>query len=246
MMRISEEARQDKLINRMHPLVKLLTTLLAILLMVSVSRYDLAGILRMAVYPAVLFIIGEIPFGRSLKRMRIVLPLVCLIGLFNPFFDREILLTVGGMKISGGVISMLVLMLKGVLAVLSSYLLIATTTIEDICYAMRMLRIPKIFVTELLLIYRYSSVLMTEARRMFQAYQLRAPGQKGIAFRSWGSFAGLLLLRSMDRAETVYESMCIRGFTGDFPEGKRLSLRRGDYCYLAVVVAALLVLRFVL
>ncbi len=246
MMRISEEARQDKLINRMHPLVKLLTTLLAILLMVSVSRYDLAGILRMAVYPAVLFIIGEISFGRSLKRMRIVLPLVCLIGLFNPFFDREILLTVGGMKISGGVISMLVLMLKGVLAVLSSYLLIVTTTIEDICYAMRMLHIPKIFVTELLLIYRYSSVLMTEARRMFQAYQLRAPGQKGIAFRSWGSFAGLLLLRSMDRAETVYESMCIRGFTGDFPEGKRLSLRRGDYCYLGVVVAALLVLRFVL
>lgn len=39
-------------------------------------------------------------------------------------------MTVGQIEITGGVISMLTLMLKGVFTVSASYLLIATTTIE--------------------------------------------------------------------------------------------------------------------
>ena len=51
---------------------------------------------------------------------------------------------------------------------------------------------------------------------MITAYQLRAPGQKGIHVSAWGSFLGQLLLRSMDRASTLYDSMCLRGFYGEF------------------------------
>ena len=42
------------------------------------------------------------------------------------------------------------------------------------------------------------------------AYALRAPGEKGIHFRAWGSLLGQLLLRSVDRAQLVYESMLLR------------------------------------
>lgn len=51
---------------------------------------------------------------------------------------------------------------------------------------------------------------------MTQAYHLRAPGQKGIHISAWGSFLGQLLLRSMDRATALYESMELRGFHGEF------------------------------
>ena len=51
---------------------------------------------------------------------------------------------------------------------------------------------------------------------MSEAYHLRAPGQKGIHISAWGSFLGQLLLRSMDRAEDLYESMLLRGFRGEF------------------------------
>ena len=51
---------------------------------------------------------------------------------------------------------------------------------------------------------------------MTEAYHLRAPGQKGIHISAWGSFLGQLLLRSMDRAEALYESMELRGFYGEF------------------------------
>ena len=92
---------------------------------------------------------------------------------------------------------------------------------EQICYALRKIHVPQILVTVLLLIYRYLVLMMKEADRITQAYLLRAPGEKGIRKSAWGSVAGQMLLRSMDRAQRVYESMTLRGFRGEFfPGGK--------------------------
>ena len=51
---------------------------------------------------------------------------------------------------------------------------------------------------------------------MTEAYHLRSPGQKGIHISAWGSFLGQLLLRSMDRAEELYNSMLLRGYHEHF------------------------------
>lgn len=80
---------------------------------------------------------------------------------------------------------------------------------------------------------------------MSQAYALRAPGQKGINLKAWGSFAGLLLIRSIDRAQTVYESMQLRGFTGEFNDLKNVKFRSADFLYLifwCVILVAIRVL----
>ena len=61
-------------------------------------------------------------------------------------------------------------------------------------------------------------LLLQEGRRMQQAYALRAPRTRGIPWKISGSLLGLLFLRSLDRARTVYESMELRGFQGRFPE----------------------------
>ena len=242
--RMDALAKQDRWMNRLHPLVKLYCTLLFIILAVSYSRYDLAGLISMMIYPLILFNISEISFRDSLRRLRVVLPLVCVIGIFNPLFDKDAALQIGTLTVTGGVLSMLSLMLKGVLTVLASYLLIATTPIEEICRALRMLHVPKLLVTEILLIYRYITVLLQEAERVTQAYALRAPEQNGVAWRAWGPLVGQMLLRSMDRAGRLYESMCMRGFHGEFPEGKHRSMRVTDLAWAVIWTAIFLLLRF--
>lgn len=237
-------AEEDKWVNRLHPLAKLAVTLAYIGTVVSFDKYNLNGLPAMAVYPVILFIMGEISVREGLYRMRIILPLVCMVGIFNPFFDREVITAAGGIVITGGMLSMLTLILKGVLTVFASYLLIATTTMEKICHALRLLHLPKIFVTQILLIYRYISVLLSEAERITQAYSLRAPGQRGIHIRVWGSLLGQLLLRSMDRAEALYESMCLRGYQGEFYFGRRMRFRGTDLLYLLLWTAVFCVLRF--
>ena len=234
---MDESAARDTWLNRLHPLVKLLVTLLYIIITVSFSRYNLSGVLLMAVYPVVLFMIGDLSFVYSIRSLRIVLPFVCLVGIINPFLDRQPAFTIVGFIITAGMISMATLMLKGFLCILSSYLLIASTSLESICYALRMLHIPTILVTQLLLTYRYISLLLTEAEKIMEAYSLRAPGQRGIHIKAWGSLVGGLLLRSMDRASALYESMVMRGYTGEFYYGQKKRLRTKDIIYLLLWTA---------
>ena len=208
-------ASRDQWVNRIHPLVKLVLTILYISVVVSFHKYDVAGTAGMAVYPMALFILAELSFADSLKRLRLVLPLVCLVTLI----------------------------MKGVFSVLASYLLIATTSVDRLCYALRLLRIPKAVVTQFMLTYRYITVLLEEVNRITQAYLLRAPHQKGIHFKAWGPLAGQLLLRSMDRANEVYDSMLLRGYQGDYAYlRERTAFQGKDLAYLlfwAAVIAAL-------
>ncbi|HIX67265.1 MAG TPA: cobalt ECF transporter T component CbiQ [Candidatus Anaerostipes excrementavium] len=211
-----EIAAKDQWLQNLHPLAKLLVTFGYILTVVSFHKYDLLGTAGMGLYLFVLFYLGEIPFGRALRQLKAILWIVAAVGIANPFLDHQVIGHIGGFALTGGMISMITLMLKGIYAVLASYLLVVSTSIEGICYGLQCLHVPKTFLTVILLIYRYIIVLLKEAERITLAYEMRAPGQKGIHWKAWGSLAGQLLLRSIDRAQVVYESMMLRGYDGTF------------------------------
>ncbi|MBR1572436.1 MAG: cobalt ECF transporter T component CbiQ [Lachnospiraceae bacterium] len=247
--------QRDQWVNHLHPLVKLLLTFIYIISVVSISKYNLSKMLVFAIYPFFCFNLADLNFRDAIYRMRLILPLVMVVGIFNPIFDRDIMLYiggnvmangehVGGLAISAGVISMLTLMLKGVYAVLATYILIATTSIEEICYAMRKLHVPQILVLVILLINRYIYILGEEASRIMTAYKLRAPSQKGIHYKAWGPLVGQWLIRSMDRAETVYESMQLRGFNGEYRYVADQKTRATDVIYFMVWLAVFAVFRF--
>ena len=237
--------------NDLHPLGKLLLSVIYIFITVSFGKYSLAPLIIMAIYPIFGFIIGELSIKEGLYRMRLILPLVVFVGIFNPFFDRQVMFYIGGSggqtgnPVTGGIISMVTLMLKGFYSVLSAYILIATTSIDDICYALRILHVPKQIVIVIMLIYRYFGVMAAEADRITTAYKLRAPKQNGIHYKAWGTLVGQWLLRSMDRAEDVYESMLLRGFKGDFIM-KKQKTRPIDIIYPLIWTIAFIVIRHVL
>lgn len=209
-------AAGNSVIHQMHPLCKLVVTIIYIFVVVSFHKYDINGLVVMVLYPVFMFQAAQIPVRLCFYKLRIVLPLVCAVGIVNPFLDHTPLLQMGGLLITGGLLSMLTLMMKGCFALMASFLLIATTPIDALCGALRLIHVPGILTTLFLLTYRYIGVMIGEASVMMQAYSLRAPGQKGIHISAWGSFLGQLLLRSMDRAQELYTSMILRGFQGDF------------------------------
>lgn len=202
--------------RRLSPLSKLFLTVLYIFVTVSFGKYDIISLSVMILFPVIGYQFALISVGTGVYKMRYILPLICAVGVFNPFFDKNVIMNIGGVNITGGVISMLTLMMKGVFSLLASFLLTATTPVEEICCALRRLHCPKILVSLLMLTFRYISVMLSEVSVMTQAYALRAPGQKGIAFQAWGSFLGGLILRSHDKSQEIYESMILRGFSGEF------------------------------
>ena len=86
-------------------------------------------------------------------------------------------------------------------------------------------------------------VLLSEAQKVTTAYRLRAPGQKGVVRAAWGSLLGGLLLKSMDRAENVYESMRLRGFKGEYPFAKKSPVSGRDIVFLILWLTILILLR---
>lgn len=209
-------AAMDSPMHRLSPVGKLLMTLCYIFTVVSFPKYDFSGLVVMVLFPVLGYQLSFIPVSTCFRKLRVVMPLVCAVGLANPFFDKAVIARIGGIAVSGGVVSMVTLMMKGVFSLMASFLLVATTGIDGVCLGLRKLCVPKLLTSLVLLTYRYVSVLLDEVAIMTQSYHLRSPGQKGIHFSAWGSFLGQLLLRSMDRAQALYDSMLLRGFTGEF------------------------------
>ena len=247
---LSELAQMDEFAVQASPVhdlnagAKLLGTVVYILIVMSFDKYDLSGLVPMVLWPVFLFQLSGIPVRTCFYKLRIVLPLVMAVGLFNPFFDRDIMLYIGNIGVSGGVISMLTLMLKGVFCLMASFLLVATTPFDSICAALRRIHVPATLVTLLLLTYRYVGVMTEELAVMTDAYHLRAPGQKGIHISAWGSFLGQLLLRSMDRAQELYASMLLRGYHQHFHYAPIKPFKGRDAVYLVLSLMFFLLIRY--
>ncbi len=243
---LENKANQKNWINNLHPLSKVLISMSYICFVISFPKYAFFPLLAMCSYLFITLTLAHISFRRCLHQVRFLLILVCVIGIFNPLFDRTVILRLGPFLVTTGMISMLTLMLKGIFAVISSYILIATTPMEEICYALKCLRIPDLMTSTLLLSYRHLLLLLSELGHMSEAYHLRSVKQKGIHIKAWGSFIGYFLLRSMDKAEAISESMTLRGFHGNLTTTISHKPLLINILFITLWTILFLILRFVL
>lgn len=232
MRRLDDLARKQTSVHRLHPLAKLITTVAFLAVVVSFGKHEIGGLLAFFFYPVILFVLAELPAAPILKRVLLIEPLIIGVGILSPLFESRTFI-LGGLVLSAGWITFLSIFIKCGLTVVAALLLIATTGMDRLAEALRMLRVPKIFVLQLLLTYRYISVLSEEAARMLRAYALRSPQQKGVHRSAWGSFAGQLLLRTFDRAQRVYQAMRLRGFAGEYNTGEAAKIKAADLIYLS-------------
>lgn len=243
--RLEEQAQGDTLVHRVSPLCKLIVAIIYIGVTTSYDKYDLSGLIIMILFPIIWFQFAKLNVSECFIRFKLILPVICAVGLVNPFLDRSIMLNIRGFDVTGGMISMVTLILKGMLCVMTSYLFVATTQVEELCYALRRVRVPQFFVTLVLLTFRFISVLLDEASIMMEAYRLRAPGQNGIHISAWGSFLGQLILRSIDRAQDLYEAMILRGYDGVFVVGKNKKISEYSVIIAIVNIVLLIIVRYI-
>jgi cobalt/nickel transport system permease protein len=152
--------------------------------------------------------------------------------------------------------------LKSWISVQMAVLLAATTPFPEILKAMRALRLPRLLVAIIGLMWRYLFVMVDEALRLIQARQARSghlPGVAGAARKPGGSLAwrarvtggmaGSLFLRSLERSDRIYNAMLARGYDGEVRGLARPAVSPGGWAILAsglALLAALLALGFLL
>lgn len=241
---MEELAEGRTMVHRIHPMPKMITTIFFLVVVISIDKYNVSGLMPYFFYPILMMALGEIPYRPVFSRLLIALPFAFFAGLSNPFLDRETALVLAGIPISWGLLSFASILIKTVLTVMAVLILIATTPMDRLAHELIRLRIPKIFVMQIMLTYRYLGLLIAEAGNMTTAYHLRSSRQKGIRLEHAGTFMGQLLLRSFDRAEKVYVAMKLRGFNGEYHFALSEKMKTGDFLYGLILCVLFLLMRW--
>ncbi|MEL7657053.1 MAG: cobalt ECF transporter T component CbiQ [Bacillota bacterium] len=242
---LEELADGKTMIHRIHPMAKMITTIFFLVVVISFDKYNISGLIPFFIYPILLMALGEIPYRSVLSRLVIALPFSFFAGLSNPFLDRGTAYILIGFSVSWGILSFASIILKTILTVMAVLILIATTPMDKIAHQLIRIRIPKIFVMQLMLTYRYISLLITEAGNMMKAYHLRSSQQKGIQLAHIGTFMGQLLLRSFERSEKVYAAMKCRGYNGEYHSAVTEKMKPWDFLYSLLLCIGFLLMRWV-
>lgn len=243
--RIDLLAGGDSSIHRLDPRAKVLVTLVYIITVVSFSRYEISGLIPFAIFPLVMVAVSGLPPEIVTRKLLLVLPFAALVGLFNPLFDREPVLALGSLTVSGGWVSFLSIILRAALTVGAALVLVAVTGFIGVCLALQRFGVPRAFVVQLLFLYRYIFVLGDEGIRMSRARELRSFAGRGMGLKAHGSLLGSLLLRTWDRAERIHMAMLSRGFRGEFHVRRECSFGRRELAFTAGWCLLFMLLRFV-
>lgn len=129
------------------------------------------------------------------------------------------------------------------ISVQAAILLAATTRFPDLLVGLQQLKVPKLFVAMIGLMWRYLFVIGEEVASMLRARASRSAVVDGVrrsggslAWRAGvaGGMAGSLFLRSIERSDRVYAAMLSRGYNGELPSSEADSLKKNDQIILVL------------
>jgi cobalt/nickel transport system permease protein len=231
-------------LHRLDPRAKVLVTAVFIISVVSFGKYEISALVPFVFFPAIMMAQGNIPLHVVVRKALFVLPFAAAIGIFNPVFDREVLVQLGPLAISGGWVSCVAIVIRSLLTVAAAVILIAVTGFPSVCWAFERLGMPRTFAMQLLFLYRYIFVLIEEGRNASRARELRSAGKVSMGMATFGSLVGHLLLRTWERAERIHMAMLARGFTGEFHARRDYRFGLKDLLFLLGWSSLFIIMRY--
>ena len=136
---------------------------------------------------------------------------------------------------------------KGNALVLALMALVATSPINQVFHALAHWRTPPKLLHLFFFFYRYLHVMHREYHRLAWGIKARGfrPASNLRTYRTYAHLSAMLLVRSYDRAERVYQAMLCRGFSGTYWVLDHFAWHRRDTWFLVgwgVMLAGLVLL----
>ncbi|AOQ24822.1 Energy-coupling factor transporter transmembrane protein EcfT [Moorella thermoacetica] len=246
----------------LDPRCKLLS-LLWLMVVAGLARHPLTLIV---IYLGVILLAvqSRVPAGPFLKRVWLFVPLftgiMVLPSLFNWVHQGDPLvvlfrlpapLRLGPWQVPAllaitrqGLAGAGMLILRVGVAVSLGLLVTLTTRWAVLLRALRVLRVPRIFILTLTLTYRYIFLLLKLTEEMFVARQSRLVGRmdRRMNYRFLAGSMGNLLARAYFLSEEVYQAMLARGFKGEVQMKEDWRLTLPDYRRAAGIILAGIIL----
>jgi len=135
------------------------------------------------------------------------------------------------------------LFLKALGAVSCLYFLSLSTPMVDLLAALRRLRVPKLLVELMVLVYRFIFILLETADTIYNAQNCRL-GYSSLStgYRSLGSLVSMLFIRSYKRSDELYTALEARGYEGDINVLEATYEKHWKGYFLTILINIILVL----
>lgn len=217
-------AQGHTFLHHLDPRVKLLTALFFALLIATAQQ--LTTLLTGLGYAGLLTLLAHPPVLALWKRLY-------TLNLFN-----FLLFLILPRTIQDQVYSATVITLKSNAILLAITTLVSTTEIITLGQALHQLKLPTKLIHLLLFTVRYIAVFYQEYQRLTQAMTIRGfqPHFNRHTYRSLAYLIGMLLVKSLDRAERILAAMKCRGFHGQFYSPQTYSLQSPDKIFSLLAI----------
>jgi cobalt ECF transporter T component CbiQ len=237
-----ELAHADGLLQRLDPRVKVVG-LLALIVAAALAR-NILVILALFAVALALALLSRVPFRTLATRVwvsalvftgAIALPAIFI----TPGQVLYRLPLLGWPITAQGLRSAAYLIVRVETSATLAILLILCTPWTNVLKALRVLRVPVVFVVILGMTFRYIFLLLQTARDMFESRQSRMVGTLEAAERRRvaASSVGVLLSKTLNLSSDVYMAMQSRGFRGEVYTLDEFAMQGRDWLALALFLA---------
>lgn len=235
-------ASGDSFVHGLDPRIRLTTAFIYAVVVALSNRFP--AILSALSVSLVLIALARLPWRKVLHRLMAVNGLIVFLWIFLPFtYEGETWFTLGPLQATReGVVFALQITIKCNAILLALIALLATIPIVTLGHAMGTLRVPDKLIQLFLFTYRYVHVIFQEYDRLRNAMRARGfvPRTNTHTYRSYAYLVGMLLVRSHDRAERIYQAMLCRGFRGKYHTLSRFSVTSVDVAYGMAMMSVIL------
>lgn len=205
-------------IDRIDPRVRVVAAGALVILAAVANRWLALGLLLSACAAGLLLVDLR---SRELRRRLLPINLVMLLlaAILPLTTSGTPLAEVGSLEFSReGLALALRILLKGNAILLTLIVLLGAMETITLGHALAHLHVPDKLTHIMLFTVRYVDVLHREYHRLHTAMKMRGfrPRMSRHTYRAYGYLVGMLLVRSLDRAERIVAAMKCRGFRGRF------------------------------
>lgn len=236
----------DSLLHRLDPRGKAIVAIL-FAVMVAVAK-SIPTALAGLVLSLLCLILARLSLKKVIVRLLVVNSFVLLLCFVLPLtYPGGAMVIFGPLSATReGLVFAGLITLKSNATVIALMALVATVPVITLGQAMHDMRFPDKLCHLLLFTYRYLYVIAQEYHRLVQAMKIRGfqPRTNLHTYRSYAYLAAMLLVRSYDRVDRVFDAMLCRGFHGVFYSLRTFSWHRRDGVFMVVALLALAVLLY--
>lgn len=203
---------------------------------ISINNRELEKLLIYLIIILILIIASKIKVKTFLKKLFLLLPFIIIFSITNLFMKYKIS--------SFDKLNFVSITLKPVISLSAIILLIETTNFVYLIQSLKILRIPKEILNTTLLIYRYFFILLDEIKKIEIARDMRYfGGYFKRQVKVYSNIIGVLLLRSIERSERIFNAMKLRGYENEIRYILKLELNKKEIVILFLFILILIFIR---